>query len=413
MRYFIGLMSGTSMDGVDAVLCAIDTHHTVDTHHTMDTHWFRTLRRVSLPFPDSLLNTLNNLCQPAVNEINKMGTADVEVARLFAQAVDVLLQETGLTPVDITALGSHGQTIRHHPAGYSPTTSHTGFTLQIGDPSTLAVLTGIPVVADFRRKDIALGGQGAPLVPAFHQAVFGGSDSDMKPAGAASKQACVLDTHLSDMSTCSASPKAIVNIGGIANISFIDDGQNSASGFDSGPGNILMDGWVARHLQQPYDNNGAWAASGMVHEALLRAFRHDPYFKQAAPKSTGREYFNALWMSRVLQAFNDIIPADVQATLCELTASQIADAIRAHFGVKEVYICGGGAFNAHLLRRIQALLPEQKVMTTQALGVCPQDVEGAAFAWLAYAYLERITANVPAVTGASRHAVLGGLYLPD
>ncbi|QPG06217.1 anhydro-N-acetylmuramic acid kinase [Salinimonas marina] len=407
MRYFIGLMSGTSMDGVDAVLCAIDTHK------PMDTHWFQTLKRVSLPFPDSLLNTLNTLCQPSVNEINKMGAADIGVARLFAQAVGVLIEEAGLTPNDITALGSHGQTIRHHPAGYCAETANVGFTLQIGDPNTLAVLTGIPVVADFRRKDVALGGQGAPLVPAFHQAIFGCHDSYRNPAVPASKKDFSLDTHQSQTKAIGAFARAIVNIGGIANISFIDDSPSSISGFDSGPGNILMDGWVSEHLQLPFDKSGKWAASGTVHQTLLDACLNDPYFKQAAPKSTGREYFNTLWVSRVLQTFTDITPADVQATLCELTAAHIADAVKMQPRVEQVYICGGGAYNTHLLSRIQALLPAQKVMTTQTLGICPQDVEGAAFAWLAYAYLERITANVPAVTGACRNAVLGGLYLPD
>lgn len=432
MRYFIGLMSGTSMDGVDAVLCAIDTHTTSeqtapvqdlisqnDTPDStfQDTHWFSTLERVSLPFPEPLLATLNSLCQPSVDEINTMGAADVEVAKLFAKAVDVLLDKTGFTASEITALGSHGQTIRHYPTGTSTdaTFPETGFTLQIGDPNTLAALTGIPVVADFRRKDIALGGQGAPLVPAFHHAVFGRKRHRVD----CHQNDRYQDTHhhpekeLSELSVSSDfSACAIVNIGGIANISIIDNEQGTVSGFDSGPGNTLMDKWVSKHLQQPYDDNGRWAESGQVNSALLNAFLSDPYFKKAAPKSTGREYFNSRWVSSFLKTLDTIAPEDVQATLCQLTANHIADAIKAHGDIGEIFVCGGGAFNSYLLHCLQALLSDKKVLTTHALGICPQDVEGAAFAWLAYAYFERICANVPAVTGAKRSAILGGLYLP-
>ncbi|WP_137166065.1 anhydro-N-acetylmuramic acid kinase [Salinimonas lutimaris] len=367
MSYYIGLMSGTSMDGVDAVLC-----------QTQETT-FTTLDAISIDYPASLLGELNALCCTCENELNRTGQADVQVAVEFARAVNALLDKTGLRACDISAIGSHGQTIRHFPdAG-------PGFTLQIGDPATLAVLTGIPVVADFRRKDIALGGQGAPLAPGFHQAVFAADEA-----------------------------RAIVNIGGIANISILSSAGATPQGYDTGPGNTLMDQWIAAHLQLPFDTNGQWAASAGISQPLLTRLLDDPYFSLPAPKSTGREYFHADWLQHCLTEFDSLCPAQVQATLCQFTATHIADAVKkAECDMREVYVCGGGAFNRHLIKQIQALLPACTVATTQALGVHPQQVEGAAFAWLAHAYFNKQPGNIPAVTGASRPAVLGGLYLPD
>lgn len=366
MSLYIGLMSGTSMDGVDAVLCRIQDQQ------------LTTLSQVSLPFPAPLLKTLHQLCTPGENELVLAGQADREIALLYSDAVHSLLKTNNLTPADITALGSHGQTVRHHPDMDPP------FTLQLGDPNTLAINTGIPVVADFRRKDIALGGQGAPLVPAFHQFQFG-----------------------------TQSPAVIVNIGGIANISVLRVGRTPL-GFDTGPGNTLMDLWVRRHQGVDYDADGQWAASGTVSEPLLKALLADPYFAQPAPKSTGREYFNLAWLDAIVAKIPvPVNNADVQTTLCALTTQSISHAIADFDDIQNVYICGGGAFNRHLMQMLSAHLAPLCVDTTMALGIHPQWVEGAAFAWLAHANIARIQGSVSEVTGASRAAVLGGFYLPD
>ncbi|MDO6567250.1 anhydro-N-acetylmuramic acid kinase [Alteromonas sp. 1_MG-2023] len=388
MAKYIGLMSGTSMDGVDAVLCDI----TVDK--------CQTLHAVSIPYPANLLSLLHSLCTPSHNELNAMATADRLVAYSFAQAVSVLLSETQLSPSDITAIGSHGQTIRHFPQGIELQNDieQKGFTCQIGDPNTLAVLTGIDVIADFRRKDIALGGQGAPLVPAYHNAIF------------------AHDTH----------PRVLVNIGGIANISVLAPKRNEAPplGYDTGPGNTLMDGWIKQHLNLPYDDKGQWADTGLVSDSLLTKLLCDSYFHQAAPKSTGREYFNLAWLTSHIDALtrpsaievasseaSTLSPQDVQATLLALTATSIADEISKHQLPQEaeVIVCGGGAFNPVLMQRISSLLPQYHVSDSRSINIHPQHVEGAAFAWLAFAHKNNIPGNVPAVTGASREAVLGVL----
>lgn len=360
MGLYIGLMSGTSMDGVDAVLCRIDAGQCT------------TLETASVPYPPAILARLHQLCQPADNELMQLGALDVEVARVHAQAVHAVLAQSGQPATAITAIGSHGQTVRHHPHHTVP------FTLQIGDPNTLAVLTGITVVADFRRKDIALGGQGAPLVPAFHQAVFGADQA-----------------------------RAIVNIGGIANVSLLGP-AGVQGGYDTGPGNTLMDHWIYAHQQKRLDKDGAWAAAGQVDQVLLEALLADPYFAQPAPKSTGREYFNLPWLHTYLAALpHAIAPADIQATLCELTAVSIARAVQ---DCEQVYVCGGGAYNKALMQRLAAHMPGSVVASTAALGVDPQQVEGAAFAWLAWAYDHQVPGNVPAVTGAARAAVLGAKF---
>jgi anhydro-N-acetylmuramic acid kinase len=310
-----------------------------------------------------------------------MGRADVQVGRLFAQAVNELLSQAAVSPSRVTAIGSHGQTIRHRPGGDTP------FTLQIGDPSVIATATGIPVVGDFRRKDLALGGQGAPLVPAFHDAVFRKPGAD----------------------------RIIVNIGGIANLTVLSGNPNAPIlGFDTGPGNTLLDGWIRRILLKPMDRDGAFAASGRVHAALLAALHSDPYFQQAPPKSTGPEYFSGSWLEQHLGAAGNPVPADVQATLLALTAQSIADSIRELPGISRpmVYVCGGGAHNGALMRALQHNLPGSAVATTDALGMPVDWVEAMAFAWLARQRIHQMPGNCPLVTGASRPAVLGGLWLP-
>jgi anhydro-N-acetylmuramic acid kinase len=279
---FIGTLSGTSVDGIDAALVRFAPGPALVASH-------------SLKFPEDLRRELLALGVPGANEIDRLGRADVRLGRLFAQAVNGLLQHAGIAPREIAAIGSHGQTIRHRPGGEAP------FTLQIGDPSIIATDTGIPVVADFRRKDMALGGQGAPLVPAFHEAVFRQPGAD----------------------------RVIVNIGGIANLTVLPgDAARPLLGFDTGPGNTLLDGWCRRCLNEPMDRDGAFAASGRPHPVLLAALLGDAYFKQTPPKSTGPEYFSTDWLQRHLDTLGPLAPADVQATLLELTARSIAEAIR-------------------------------------------------------------------------------------
>ncbi len=360
------------MDGVDAVLCDISENSV------------QTIDCVSYPYPTPLLTILHSLCSPGSEEINLMGSADRAVADTFARAVNRLLEKNHLAPDDIVALGSHGQTVRHHPGGVAVhrVASTFGFTLQIGDPNTLAILTGIDVISDFRRKDIALGGEGAPLVPAFHQAVF------------AREQAS----------------RTVVNIGGIANISVLAPKHNSqgVTGFDTGPGNTLMDAWCRQHTGNPYDEGGLWAAGGTPDNRLLRRMLDDPYFHRNGPKSTGREYFNLTWLHDVITPLV-IAPQDVQASLLSLTATSISDAVRSQPSSGDIIVCGGGAFNHTLMDALSRALPDCQISTSKTVGIHPQWVEGAAFAWLAYAFTQKIPGNVPAVTGASRPAVLGTL----
>ncbi len=365
MAYFIGLMSGTSMDGVDAVLCDITDNQ------------IQSLACTSLPYPDSLLTVLQTLCHPGNDELNCMAMADREVAHVFATAVNQLLEQQNLRPDDILAIGSHGQTVRHQPA----TKTKPGYSLQIGDPNTIAALTNIDVIADFRRRDIAEGGQGAPLAPAFHQQVFS-----------------------SDSTT-----RAIINIGGIANITYLPkDKSNNVIGFDTGPGNRLMDYWCQLHTGNAFDRGGEWAASGQVNEYILDAMLEDKYFKQVPPKSTGREYFNEHWLTKFVTVKN-ASAADIQATLLELTAYTIADSIKQLGDVKEIFVCGGGAYNQQLLQSL-SLLSGLDILSTDMLGLHPQWVEGAAFAWLAWAFKQRVAGNLPAVTGANKACVLGAFF---
>ncbi|WP_429232628.1 anhydro-N-acetylmuramic acid kinase [Aeromonas salmonicida] len=361
---YIGLMSGTSMDGIDAVLVMIDGD--------------RLRVEAAISHPWLTARELHELCTPSDNEIDRMGVADNLVAREFATATHALLAKAGLTPKDIRAIGSHGQTIRHRP--------QLGFTLQIGNAALLAALTGIDVIADFRTMDMALGGQGAPLVPAFHQALFA------KPGAL----------------------RVVLNLGGIANISVLPGNAGGVYGFDTGPANTLLDGWYRRH--QPdggnYDAGGQWAASGRLIPALLEKLLTHPYFAAPAPKSTGREMFTLDWLDGEL-AGSAYTPVDVQRTLQALTCHSIARQLPALDEAQsrpELFVCGGGAHNAPLLSELASLLPHWRIASTFDLGLAPDWVEGAAFAWLAQRFIHRKPGNLPAVTGAGRLAVLGALY---
>lgn len=355
---YVGLMSGTSLDGIDAVLLECG-----DTLRLHSTH--------SHPLNDTLRQQLLELCQPGDNEIERTGRAHLALGEAFAEATLALLAKAGVGAADIRAIGCHGQTIRHHPGS-------NGFSVQIGSADIIATRTGIPVVNDLRNRDMVLGGQGAPLVPAFHAAMWG-----------------------------KESNTAIVNIGGMANLTMLRNGDVFA-GFDTGPGNVLMDGWCQQHLGKTYDAGGNWAASGKVVPALLSRLRSEPYFSAPPPKSTGRELFNQHWLQGHLQ---NETPVDVQATLLELTATTIVDAL-SPLAPDRVLVCGGGARNRALMQRLQALLDPIPAGITDDAGLSADWVEGAAFAWLAWARLNHIPGNAPRVTGASRPAVLGALYLP-
>ena len=363
---YIGLMSGTSMDGIDAVLVMIEGNE------------LRGEAALCHPWPEATARELHALCIPGENEIDRMGVADNRVAQEFAAATLALLAKAGLEPKDIRAIGSHGQTVRHRP--------QLGFTLQIGNAALLAALTGIDVISDFRSLDMALGGQGAPLVPAFHQAIFA--------------KAGVL--------------RVVLNLGGIANISVLPGHADGVYGFDTGPANTLLDGWYRRHHPQgsSYDAGGQWAASGQLVPALLEKLLAHPYFAAPAPKSTGREMFTLEWLDGEL-AGTAYAPVDVQRTLQELSCHSIARQLPAVDETQtrpELFVCGGGAHNGPLLAELATLLPRWRLESTAALGLAPDWVEGAAFAWLAQRFMTRQPGNLPAVTGASRPAVLGALY---
>jgi len=364
---FIGLMSGTSLDAIDAVIVEL-RNNSVKLLHSSE---YR--------FPEKLRHQLANLIEhPETVSLDHLGTAHRALGIAYADAVMQLLSAAKLQPDEIVAIGCHGQTVRHQPD------SNPAFTFQIGDAATLATATGITVVNDFRSADIALGGQGAPLVPAFHRYAFADSARD----------------------------RIVVNIGGIANITVLKRGSDTA-GFDTGPGNTLLDHWAEKNLGKRYDDNGAWAREGNVIEPLLDAMLADHYFSLEPPKSTGREYFNAAWLQRHLQATDAAHKAiDVQATLAELTTRSVAIAILRVAPDADVYLCGGGAKNGHLAERLAANLERQRVATTEELGVGPDWVEACAFAWLARARLQHACGNVPAVTGAARPAILGAITAP-
>lgn len=363
-QLYIGLMSGTSVDGVDGVLVRLGDGQPPAVQAS-----------ASLPMPADLRRELLALNQSDDDELARAALAANSLARLYAQAVAALLQHAGVAAGDVAAIGAHGQTVRHRP--------DLGYTVQLNAPALLAELTGIDVVADFRSRDVAAGGQGAPLVPPFHGAIFGA------PQG-----------------------RAVLNLGGIANVTLLEPGH-APRGFDTGPANVLLDGWCQRHLGQAYDADGRWAATGQVLAPLLeQLISSEPWFALPPPKSTGRDLFNMQWLDERLAAFDGPKPApqDVQATLQRLTARTVANAIdAAAASTQEVFVCGGGARNTGLMRELAYCL-QRPVRPTDALGVPAQEVEALAFAWLAQAFMQRRPAGLPAVTGARGPRILGALY---
>ena len=366
-EYYIGLMSGTSMDAVDAVLVDLGKHLPILFHHH------------NIPIPGRLRTRLIAVTRDKHISLKHFAELDVRLGHLFADAALALLRQSNLSAELVRGIGSHGQTIYHQPAGSFPTS------VQIGDPNIITERTGILTIADFRRRDMAAGGQGAPLVPAFHEAAF----------------------RLNDRN------RVIVNIGGIANITVLPaNPSGKVSGFDTGPGNTLMDGWIKKQQRKNKDDCGRWAASGEVDEGLLGRMLKDPYFRKAPPKSTGREYFNLAWLDKVLKQYKNRIAAKhVQATLCELTARSISNAIHEHAPrTDEILVCGGGVHNLALMLRLQMLMGTIRVVSTEEFSADPDYVEAIAFAWLAKQTLEHRAGNIPAVTGARHKALLGGIY---
>lgn len=368
---FIGLMSGTSLDGVDGVLLQISPR---GEQNPRPGTGIRVLQHAHRPFPSALHDTLSALNVAGMDEIHRSQQAAIALAEVYAEAVRALLGAAKFSAGQIRAIGVHGQTVRHRP--------DCGYTVQIHAPALLVERTGIAVVTDFRSRDIAAGGQGAPLVPAFHRAVFGREGE----------------------------PLAVLNLGGIANLSLMDvDG--SVRGFDCGPANVLLDAWARRHLGTAFDANGAWSAGGAVQDGILQALLADPYFSMPPPKSTGLDYFHLPWLERVLAQHPPSSAQDVQATLAELTAQSVArDLGRWLPDVPSLIVCGGGAGNADLMRRLRQAMPAVDVVDSVDRGMPSQQVEAAAFAWLAAQTLAGLPGNLPAVTGAIGPRVLGAIY---
>jgi anhydro-N-acetylmuramic acid kinase len=372
---FIGLMSGTSLDGVDGVLAQIASNGSLQ----VKAHAFAAFQA---EFRESLL-ALN---QSGPDELHRSALAGNAIARHYADVVATLLHQTGIQATQVSAIGAHGQTVRHRPLEFDADPARhwpaVGYTLQLINPALLAELTGIDVVADFRSRDLAAGGQGAPLVPAFHQGVF------------AQPGRCV----------------AVLNIGGIANLSVLK-ADGSVLGWDCGPGNALMDFWCARHTGQAFDRDGAWAASGQLHPELLSSLASDRFLSKPPPKSTGRDLFNPAWLLQHLDLFEGLKPADVQATLCTYTAYACSqDLLRYAPEASQLVVCGGGALNGELMRQMAAHVPGVDVVNSETLGLPPLQVEAAAFAWLAFKTVRRETSSLPSVTGARGARVLGAVY---
>jgi len=389
---YIGLMSGTSLDGVDGVLVDFANEDTPIASSTDPSAPslnasspqrtsrlnLKVLAHVALPFANDLKQTLLALNSPADNEIHRASLAANALTAVYAQAVKSLLDATQLKAAQIRAIGAHGQTVRHQPGGHDG----IGYTTQLNNPSLLAEQTGIAVVADFRSRDIAAGGQGAPLVPVFHQGVFGQPNENV----------------------------GVLNIGGIANLSVLY-ANGEVIGFDCGPGNALMDHWCMQHRGLAYDDGGEWARSGQVHMPLLQAMLSEPFMQQAPPKSTGRDLFHKQWLELHLANMKDISAVDVQATLTEFTALACAnDVLRHAQSAKELIVCGGGALNGFLMERLQVALPNCKVLSSADRGMPPLQVEATAFAWLARQTVLGLAGNAPKVTGAKGARILGGIF---
>lgn len=360
---YIGVMSGTSLDGIDVVLAAIDEHLVAQQ------------ASYSHPIPLDIKKDILAICQGQQLTLSQLGQLDNRLGKLFADAVQTLMTNQGLTYTDITAIGCHGQTVWHEPQG------DAAHTMQIGDNNQIVARTGVTVVGDFRRRDMALGGQGAPLVPAFHHALL---------------------AHPTEH-------RMVLNIGGIANLSLLIPEQ-PVRGFDTGPGNMLIDAWIWRQRGKAYDKDAEWGSSGKVIIPLLQQMLNDPYFALPAPKSTGREYFNYGWLERQLAAFPGLAGEDVQATLTELTAVTISEQVLLSGGCERLMVCGGGGRNPLLMARLGALLPGIEVTTTDEAGISGDDMEALAFAWLAYRTMSGLPGNLPSVTGASAASVIGAIF---
>ncbi len=357
-KKYIGVMSGTSLDGVDVVLCDIDKHQCIlENSIYID---------FDLQVKDEILEMIEGR-----TTLKRIGAIDVKLAYFFASAVNSLLEKFHYEKEQIVAIGLHGQTLWHEPYGAFP------FSMQLGDASVLAVETGIDVVSDFRSKDVALGGQGAPLAPAFHQFLF---------------------SHLEEC--------AVLNIGGMANLTILSE---ELIGYDTGCGNVLMDLWIDEHKGLPYDRDGAWARSGKINEKLLNSLLEDEYFLLKYPKSTGREYFNKKFLLNHLEAYDKIAPQDVQATLLALTVNSIANEVKA-FTLKKLLVCGGGVRNLFLMESLQQALPHLEVSSTETYGVSVDNMEAMIFAWLAYKRVEKESVNLKSVTGAKKNTILGAIY---
>jgi anhydro-N-acetylmuramic acid kinase len=363
---FIGLMSGTSLDGVDGVLADFSASGPAMVEHA------------SSPFTAELRAQLLELNSPGRDELHRAALAGNALVRIYAGVVRELLERAGLSPSAVQAIGAHGQTVRHRPQEFDG----TGYTLQLSQPALLAELSGIDVVSDFRSRDVAAGGQGAPLAPFFHRAMFARAGQTV----------------------------GVLNIGGISNLTLLRS-DGSTLGFDCGPGNCLIDDWCARHTGQAYDAEGAWAATGSVLPPLLELLLAEPYFRRPPPKSTGRDLFSPGWLHEHLKRFDDATPVDVQATLTELTARACADEVMRHeSGLRHLVVCGGGVLNSQLMQRLRALLPEVQVSSSADWGLPPLQVEATAFAWLARKAVRREKLDLQSITGARGARVLGCVY---
>lgn len=372
MSLYIGLMSGTSLDGVDGVLAELGPA-------AAGRAALRVLAHHQAAFPDALRAQLLQLNSRGDDELHQAALATNALVRIYAEVVHALLRQCELDPSRVRAIGAHGQTVRHRPQEFDG----TGYTLQLMNGALLAELCGIDIVCDLRSRDVAAGGQGAPLVPVLHAALFATADVDM----------------------------AVLNLGGIGNLTLLPAG-GQVRGFDCGPGNALMDLWCQRHQGRAYDARGQWAASGQVDPVLLQGLLSEPFLQKNPPKSTGRDLFNAVWLDTALQTLQTPPrPADVQATLAEYSARAASDALRVHAPqTQRLLVCGGGAFNVHMMQRLAAHLPGVAVSSTADAGVPPLQVEALAFAWLAQAFIERQPGSLAAVTGARGPRVLGALY---
>lgn len=366
---YIGLMSGTSLDGIDAALVRFENDQAT------------VVEALCSPLADNLKKEIKSLINPGENEINRLMALDVQLGQAFSEVAKALIKKAKIKKENITAIGSHGQTIRHFPAAEHPST------LQIADPNVIAEATDITTVADFRRRDIAAGGQGAPLVPAFHEQIFRRATKN----------------------------RVVLNLGGIANITILPADKNiPVTGFDTGPANTLINHWIQQQQNKNYDDAGKWAASGKINESFIDELLNDDYFNLTPPKSTGTEYFNATWLTKKLSKFSKLSDEDIQASLTKLTAITICNAINSYSNnTDEVIVCGGGVHNNFLLQQLSECLADIEINSSAEYGLDPDYIEATAFAWLAKKTMEHKAGNLPDVTGARYQVILGGIYLAN